>query len=63
MTDFGFLHGVQVEGFGEAEGVEAVVSGVGAVEGGWAREEGDGDGVGFVVVSATFVWGWRGDGV
>mmetsp|Transcript_5296 Transcript_5296/g.11737 ORF Transcript_5296/g.11737 Transcript_5296/m.11737 type:complete len:261 (+) Transcript_5296:489-1271(+) len=52
VTDFGFLHGVQVEGFGEAEGVEAVVSGVGAVEGGWAREEGDGDGVGFVVVSA-----------
>mmetsp|Transcript_8145 Transcript_8145/g.17573 ORF Transcript_8145/g.17573 Transcript_8145/m.17573 type:complete len:286 (-) Transcript_8145:159-1016(-) len=52
VTDFGFLHGVEVEFFGEAEGIEAVVSGVGAVEGGGAGEEGDGDGVGFVVVAS-----------
>lgn len=55
MTDLGFLHGVKVELFGEAEGVEAVVACVGSVEGGGAGEEGDGDGVGGVGISATVV--------
>jgi hypothetical protein len=53
VPDLGLLHGVEVELLGEAEGVEAVVAGVGAVEGGRAREEGEGDGVGEVGVAAA----------
>ena len=53
VADLGLHHCVQVEGLGEAEGVETIVTGVGAIQLGGALEHGHGDGHLHVVVSAT----------
>jgi len=53
VPDLRFLHGVEVELLGEAEGIEAIVTSVGAIEGSGTGQEGDGDGVGHVGVAAA----------
>ena len=65
VSDLGFLHGVEIELLGQSERIESEIAGVCSIEGGGTGKEGNGDGVGLVVVSsAVFVgreerrYGW-----